>query len=303
MYIVRSGHFVVTKARSNTEVVLAELAPGGIVGEMGLFDRQNRSANVKATKDSEVVCLPYKTLEQQLAQLPEWLRAVMRSMNQNIRESNKKLKQLGASETVEQRFSPHQINKLLAILNFVGRSYGEKSEKGLVVPSGTLRKFTIQVFHEPTNKMMSLLESLQRLGYFEVEDLGEGKQFLVNKNADFLFQFAEWFNDYLMKSEQDRIKLSVEDAVILRAIAKIALKKTTPQNPKLNLVIEEVCQVAPQEAGFPIKADHFNLFITRRLISDKKLIQNKVCVECIPSELLQLAENFIFAEKIQAELK
>ena len=58
MYIVKTGGFAITKSKGNTEVVIAEIQPGAMVGEMALFDKKPRSANVKATKDSEVIALP-----------------------------------------------------------------------------------------------------------------------------------------------------------------------------------------------------------------------------------------------------
>ena len=70
MYIVKSGTLAVTKTKGNTEVVLAEIKPGSMVGEMALFDNKPRSANVKATSETEVIALPYESLNKQLDGLP-----------------------------------------------------------------------------------------------------------------------------------------------------------------------------------------------------------------------------------------
>lgn len=303
MYIVRSGALAVTKTKNNADVIIAEIGAGAIVGEMALFDMQPRSANVKALKDSEVVSLPYKSLEQQLTQLPEWIRAIVRTMNQNLRDANKRIKQLGQAETAESRFPPHLVNKYISILNFVGHKYGEQKTEGLSVPSGTLRKFTIQVFHEPTNKMQSVLKALHKLNYLVVSDLEEGKQSILNLQPEFLFQVVEWWNDQLLKTENEKIHLNIEDAKVLRAIANIALKRAQNKNDKMNLFIEEACLISREETGVQIKSEHFNLFQSKKLISEKKLIQNKVCVELIPLDLKNLAENYVFVESIISELK
>ncbi len=45
MYIIKSGTFAVTKTKGNSEIVLAEINAGAMVGEMALFDNKPRSAN------------------------------------------------------------------------------------------------------------------------------------------------------------------------------------------------------------------------------------------------------------------
>ena len=92
MYIIKSGSFAITKTKGQSEVVLAEIGPGQMVGEMALFDMKPRSANVKAIKESEVVGLPYDSLQSQLSTMPVWLKAILRTLNDNLREANKKIK-------------------------------------------------------------------------------------------------------------------------------------------------------------------------------------------------------------------
>jgi CRP/FNR family cyclic AMP-dependent transcriptional regulator len=41
MYIIKTGGFAITKSKGNSEIVLAEIGPGAMVGEMALFDRKH----------------------------------------------------------------------------------------------------------------------------------------------------------------------------------------------------------------------------------------------------------------------
>ena len=61
---------------------------------MGFFDQAPRSASVKAKEETEVIELSYKALQSQLQGLPNWVQAIMRSINQHLREANQKLKEL-----------------------------------------------------------------------------------------------------------------------------------------------------------------------------------------------------------------
>src|SRR5690606_16658165 len=107
----------------------------------------------KATKDSEVVCLPYDALNKQLDAVPVWIKAILRTLNENLRDANKKIKILESAEGDQERYSPHTINKLLTLINLIGFKYGQKEADGSVlVPANRLRNYTIQVFQEATNK-------------------------------------------------------------------------------------------------------------------------------------------------------
>lgn len=303
MYIVRSGTLAVTKTKNKSEVVLAEIGTGAIVGEMALFDKKPRSANVKAMKETEVVALPYKGLEQQLTQLPEWIRAIVRTLNQNIRDANHRIKVLGQTASDEDRFPPALVNKLLSILNFVGLKYGKKVGAGLMVPPGLLRKYTIQIFHEPTNKMTTLLSALKELKFFEINDLEDGKQNLINKNPDFLFDFVDWQNDWLMKPEAERINLSADELKVLKGIVHFALKSPTTLNSKRKINLEQLQVNSKAELNLVIRPDHFNGLMSKGLCSEKILTNEGVFVEVIAEDLERIASFFSLAEDLKPLLK
>lgn len=303
MYIVRSGGFAITKTKNKSEVVLAEIGVGAMVGEMALFDSKPRSANVKATKDSEVVALPYKALEQQLTQLPEWIRAIVKTLNQNLRDANLKIKTLGETQA-EERFSGAQINKLLAIVNFVGLKYGTKDSQGYVsIPPGILRKYTIQVFHEPTNKMTTLLQALKELKIFEIIDLDDAKQNIINKKHEFLFDFVEWHNEWLMKSEDNRLNLSTEDLKMLKGIVHFALKSPAGSKGKRKINLETVQTNSMVELNYTIRPDNFNFLISKGLCSDKMITAEGVVVEVIAEELEKMMQYFSMIEDMKPLLK
>lgn len=292
MYLIKSGLLAVTKSKNNAEVIIAEIGQGAMVGEMALFDRKNRSANVKALKESEVVVLPYKSLETQLNSLPEWIKAIIRTLNENLRDANQRIKQLGQTETDEDRFPPHLVNKLLSIVNMVGHKYGRTEPEGLVIPSGTLRKYTIQIFQEPTNKMQSLVTALKDLKIFEITDLGEGKQKMVNKKPDFLFNFVDWYNDWLFKPEKERIQLNADEVRILNGIIHFA-KKVQPNGKGIRKVnLDTIQNDSMKEIGALIRYEDFKTLIEKGLCSEKIMETAGNFIELRLEDLENLAEYF-----------
>ncbi|MEK2688815.1 Crp/Fnr family transcriptional regulator [Bdellovibrio sp. GT3] len=270
MYIIKSGLLAVTKTKGQSEVMLAEINPGAMVGEMGLFDNKPRSANVKAIKETEVIALPYDSLNKQLDQLPVWVRAILKNLNETIRESNKKIKQLETANADEERFPPHVINKFMSILNFVFNKYGKPEATGVSISSVLLRNYTIQIFQEATNKMTAMVNALTELGYLTQEDRGDGTQKITNLKAAELFAFVDWYNDWLFKQEKDRKEpLTEQECKVLNALILFA-KKVPTDNKGLNKVDLSVVQnESMKEVGALIKPDDANSLVEKKYLGDK----------------------------------
>ena len=292
MYIIKSGEFAITKTKGTSEIKLAEIKAGSMVGEMAIFDLKPRSANVKAVKDSEVIMLPYDGLTSQLETLPVWVKAIMRTMNDNLREANKKIKILETSTQDEERFPPHVVNKLLTIINFIGFKFGQKENDVLLLPQNRLRNFTIQVFGEATNKMQSMLEALASLKLFEVQDQGEGKQRIANLKPDMLFEFVDWYNDWLFKQEKDKVSMTAEEVKLLTGVVKFALKATPNAKGIRKINLGELQNESMRELGFLVKVEELNPLIEKHFISEKIMEDSGVFVNVILEDIEPLAAKW-----------
>lgn len=268
MYIIKSGQFAITKTKGSSEIVLAEIGTGSMVGEMAIFDRKVRSANVKALKDSEVIMLPYEALSQQMDSLPVWVKAILRTMNENLRDANKKIKMLEVTSKDDDRYPPHVVNKLISILNLVGIKYGTPEGEGLSLPVNRLRNYTIQIFQEATNKMESMQNALKEVGFFTIEDLGEGRKKITNLKPDFFFDFVDWYNDWLYKQEKDKITFTEDDIKVLNGLLHFA-RKVEPVKGFRKVNVNDVQNDSMKEMGYLIKAEELSPLIEKKIISEK----------------------------------
>lgn len=286
MYVIKSGKIAITKAKGSSEVILAELGPGDMLGEMAFFDNRPRSAGAKAAVDTVVIELPFKALNAQFKTFPEWLKAIVRTVNNHLRNANQRIKNLERSiEEETEYFPPHLVTKLIGILGLVAARFGQQSTDGLDVPSGTLRKYTIQVFQLPTAKMQRLMEVLQGFGYMKVEDLGEDRVKITMLRLDLLLGFVDFYNDWLYKSEDKKISLWEKEMKPLKALVHYG-KKESP-NPKgevkVNLTkMQESCQA---DLGFPFSVTEVDSMIEKKLISDKMTIEGSILVAFNAQEL------------------
>lgn len=271
MYVIKSGKLAVVKTKNNSEITLAEIGPGAMVGEMAFFDNKPRSASVKALKDAEVIALPYKALHAQFQNFPEWTKAIMRTVNESLRNANQRIKQLEKSDTETELFPPHTVTKLTAILCLVASRYGKHSDedKGLVVHGNLLRNYTIQIFQEPTHKMQKLMSLYQDMNFLRTEDLGEGRQKIIVTNLDMLYSFVEWYNDWLFKKESDRIIIREEEIRVLQGVAHFCKKLTPDDKGFVKLNLKDMMNESMKDLGYLIKIEETQSLIEKKLMGEQ----------------------------------
>lgn len=305
MYIIRTGTLAVTKTKGNTEVVLVELKAGSIVGEMALFDQRPRSANVKALEEAEVIALPYESLTKQMDQLPIWVKAILKTMNENIREANKKIKTLQPATQDEERFPPHIINKYISILNLVGHRYGRREQDGSISFSSVLlRNYTIQIFQEATNKMQSVVNVLTETGHLTQEDRGDGTQRIFNKLPEELFSFVDWYNEWLFKQEKDRLaQLSDKETKILNAIIFFAEKLTPDHKGFRKVNLNTVQNESMKEFGEVIRIEDFNTLNEKKYLSEKIMDEQGVYIMVALDEITVPAKQWTLVNALKRKLK
>ena len=71
MFIIRKGEEAVFLEQEEKHVVLAKVGAGGMIGEMALFDKQPRSASVKATTPCEVSVITNQDFMKLMGSNPE----------------------------------------------------------------------------------------------------------------------------------------------------------------------------------------------------------------------------------------
>lgn len=302
MYVIKTGKLAVVKTKGNSEIVLAEIGPGAMVGEMAFFDGKPRSASVRAVNEAEAIALPFKALHAQFQNFPEWCKAIMRTVNDHLRNANARIKSLESNNpsTDEGMFPPHQINKLISILNLVGSKFGKKEENGtLQVPQNLLRNYTIQIFQEPTHKMDKIMAALTDIGLMSVESLGEGKQKIVINDPDLLVEFVHWHNEWLFKREGDRITIREEELKILKAVIHFGKKLSPNAKGQVKLSLKDLQNESMKELEFLVKSEDVNSLIEKGLLSDKIMEESGVYTSFVLADLEKIAPKWDIIYKLK----
>lgn len=241
MYVIKGGRIAITKAKGNGEIILAEKATGEMLGEMAFFDSKPRSAGAKAVQDSEVIALPFASLHAQFKTFPEWLKAMVKTINGQLRDANTRIKNIEqAANENEEMFPAPMVTRLSAIITLIGFKAGEKTETGLVIPYQMLRDYCIQIFQAPTNKLDKIMEVFQALNLMKVEDLGEGRKRVTILNHKLLTDFTDWYNKYLFTDAKKRVAIEEKEMPTLRALVFYGKKQTPDANGLVKVSLTEM---------------------------------------------------------------
>jgi len=272
MFVIKKGRIAITKAKGESEIVLAELVPGEMLGEMAFFDNKPRSAGAKAAVDSEVIELPFKALYAQFKTFPEWLKAMVKTVTLHLRNANERIKNLESTQTDSTNmFPPHMITRLTAIISLVGYKAGEKEgETSLVIPYPMLRNYCIQIFQAPTNKLDRIMEVYQSMSFMKIEDLGEGKKKISILNHKLLTDFTDWYNKYLFTEESKRITVEEKELDVLRALVFYGKKQTPNDKGEVTVNLTEMQNNSMKDLGKVIDINMPDPLVEKKLIQDKQ---------------------------------
>ncbi|RMH81647.1 MAG: Crp/Fnr family transcriptional regulator [Actinomyces sp.] len=92
LYVVADGRIAIAnRSIDGRESVVALMEAGDLFGEMGLFDRQGRSAQARALEASRVLEIPYGPVEALYHQRPEALWGVVRLLARRLRNMDEAL--------------------------------------------------------------------------------------------------------------------------------------------------------------------------------------------------------------------
>ena len=97
MYVIQSGSVEVIRRAGNQEFSLAVLGEGDFFGEMALFDREVRSASVRALGEVWVLTLEKRSFLRHVRRDPSLAFRILEKMAHRIRTLDSKVVEMGSS--------------------------------------------------------------------------------------------------------------------------------------------------------------------------------------------------------------
>jgi len=94
MYIIQEGSVEVVTSKGDRETTLATLGEGAIIGEMAIFEKEPRSATVRAVGEVRALTVDRKNLLRRVSEDPTLAFRVIRNLSRRVRELSTRVRKL-----------------------------------------------------------------------------------------------------------------------------------------------------------------------------------------------------------------
>ena len=98
MYVIQAGEVEVVQRAEGGEQQLALLLAGDFFGEMAIFEREVRSATVRAVGEARILKVDRKTLLRRIHEDPLLAVNILKTLSDRLRDANAKLARLREAE-------------------------------------------------------------------------------------------------------------------------------------------------------------------------------------------------------------
>ncbi len=115
LYVLKSGNLEIYLENKAAKLSLALVGPGGVVGEMSLFDHKPRSASAIATTDCELLFIHNDKFQSSLERCPKWFVNFVSMISTRLRNMNRRLQEIQDNYL----FSINQLRKWIELLHAV----------------------------------------------------------------------------------------------------------------------------------------------------------------------------------------
>lgn len=218
MYILRKGNIQIFLDKGGTEIVLATVGSGGMIGEMSLFDKKPRSASARAVDEVEVTQITLDDFNKILQQIPKWFVTLMTTLSTRLRETNERVQDLeakykGNSNPIEDLVKTLQILQLLFYKNGVKEVKSWSLEREIAITD------LVHILNMEKAKVSSVIDAIIAGGLLTTTKNQYKKDVLVIANRGDIERFIEFVRKYRLKNPNNKA-LPQEFVDILEAIAK-----------------------------------------------------------------------------------
>jgi len=94
LYVLNDGVVEISTTEDNGRVILNEIEPPQILGELSFLTGLPRTATAKAKTNAEVYIFKYENLEGEIAELPKSIRPIINTLISRVRSQDRRIVEL-----------------------------------------------------------------------------------------------------------------------------------------------------------------------------------------------------------------
>jgi len=288
MYVIRRGQLQVYLDKGGSEIPLAQVVAGSMLGEMALFDNKPRSASARAIDDVEVTHISNEDFNKILKQIPKWFVTLMANLSGRLRDTNEKLQKLESQ--YKGNVNPlEQLGRALHILNLLYYKFGEKEVKSWALERKVAEEQVSTILSMPIEQVKKITQNLVTGGLLTLNKNQYKADIFVVANRGVLEKLNEFIQG--LRTSAPNIEQLPQELVDMVDVMERMCQRTAYNS--LTIAFEELLkegatltfrtdnwhehialfkQLDPTCVEVIIKADNYSFKVNKGLIP--KLVQN-----------------------------
>lgn len=237
MYIIRKGSIQIYLDKGGTEITLATVGAGGMLGEMALFDKKPRSASARAVDEVELTQISNEDFTKILQQIPKWFVTLMSTLSSRLRDTNERLQDLEAK--YKGNFNPlEEISRTLQILHLLWFKIGVKEVKSWSIEREVAIEEVAGILNVDKKKIDAVIEAAVSGGLLGAAKNSYKKDVLTILNRGDLERFINFVGR--LRKRNNAIKALPQEFVDILDMLSRAAKATAYDTFAMDLrVLEE----------------------------------------------------------------
>ncbi|MCM0607076.1 MAG: cyclic nucleotide-binding domain-containing protein [Xanthomonadaceae bacterium] len=278
MYLVKKGSIRIFKKKGTNITEIGTVNVGEVLGELAFLDGLPRSASCEALNDAELVEISGAAFTQTLSSIPDWLKAMLKTIVGRLRAASNKIRQL---EAAQQSFdyskdslqlgytfiNSTEAAKLATCVLLVALRKSNAGQKNTPLELEMFNKIANQVHGLASSKTQAFIDTLIQAGMITQEGEGSAAKFSLN-DLDVLEKYIMQVNESNQQEPVKRKIFSVRGFTIMSVIGKYLSKfKTDSAQTKVKINLFQI-QTAEKEATgkAPFRNDEYEELIRHEYV-------------------------------------
>jgi CRP/FNR family cyclic AMP-dependent transcriptional regulator len=191
MYLIRKGQILVYLDKGGTEIPLATIGAGSMLGEMALFDKKPRSASARAVDEVEVTKITNEEFTKIMTQIPKWFVTLMATLSSRLRDTNERLQDIeskykGSLNPIE------EMIKTVHVLQLLYYKLGVKEVKSWGIEREAAEAEVAQILNKEKAKVTQVIDAIVSGGLVTITKNSYKKDMLTIHNRGDLERFIDF---------------------------------------------------------------------------------------------------------------
>lgn len=263
LYFIQSGKVEVFKSRENTEVVLASLGPGEVLGTLTVFNGEPRTASARAAAKVEVQYMSSNSLSQGMSKIPVWAVAIIKDTIARLKFVDELYVQASLREKkiLKEKGNVYNHGAQFASFYATMMRYLTREEDGVqLFPLGGLSARAEAILNLRAEYLDGIADAFVKGGLIKVFDDKKWGDVVRNPKAKVLEDFAVFANRVAKEGNSDFVpaKLNKWMGTLIRVRKKHPDRDSFP--------VDHFIEAIGKDSGRAVPAEIIGVFAARNML-------------------------------------